>query len=76
MLKAKIFESTLSARADVQFNKFIEANPGIYVRSFQYDVNGGVGRPAGSICIMYEEYSENEILGKRFNVPKTGGEQS
>lgn len=73
MLKAKIFQSKLSASADAQFNKFIEEHPGIYVRAFQFDATGGVGNPGGAICIMYEEYSENEILGKKFNVPKTGG---
>lgn len=70
MLKAKIFQSKLSAGADAQFNEFMKEHPGIYVRSFQFDANAGAGHPSGAICIMYEEYTENEILGKRFNIPK------
>lgn len=73
MLKAKIFESCLSASADKQFNEFMKEHPCVYIRSFQYDANKGTGKPSGAICILYEEYTENELLGKRFNIPKTGG---
>lgn len=62
MLKVKIFESTLSASADNQFNKFIEEHPAIYIRSFQYDSKGGAGKPGGTICIMYEEYPDGDFL--------------
>jgi len=76
MLKAKIFESSLSASADAQFNEFMKEHPGIYVRSFNFDATGGIGKPSGSICIMYEEYTEDNILDKKFVLPKTGGEPS